>query len=193
MTYTIHRYPVHLIDVMQLAGRRVTVRPTLPQDIELQQEFFRSLTFKDRYSRFMTAFSDLPQTLAQRFANIDYQGHLALLAEVFENGRQIMIGEARYAVDHHDRTKCEFAIAVARAWQGSGLARMLLQRLERQALQSGVHHIAADTLIDNKAMISLAARAGYAVATSQDDATMARLEKSLTPSAVPLAAQPLAA
>ena len=42
MTYTIPRYPVHLIDVVQAAdGSRVTIRPTLPQDVELQRDFFR--------------------------------------------------------------------------------------------------------------------------------------------------------
>jgi hypothetical protein len=45
MTYTIARYPVHLIDVARIAnGRRVTIRPTLPQDLELQREFFHSLS-----------------------------------------------------------------------------------------------------------------------------------------------------
>ena len=45
MTYTIPRYPVHLIDfVMAANGRRVTIRPILPQDFELQREFFRSLS-----------------------------------------------------------------------------------------------------------------------------------------------------
>ena len=45
MIYTIPRYPVHLIDVVDMAdGHRVTIRPTLPQDVELQQEFFRSLS-----------------------------------------------------------------------------------------------------------------------------------------------------
>jgi acetyltransferase len=194
MTYTIHRYPVHLIDVVRLADAgRVTIRPTLPQDIELQQDFFRSLTFNDRYSRFMAGFRELPHTLVERFANIDYHDHLALLAEVSENDQAVMIGEARYAIDQHDPTRCEFAIAVAASWRASGLARILLQRLERQAAQSGIRHIAADTLIDNRAMIRLAASAGYAVTTRHDDATLARLEKQLTPSAVPQPVQPLAA
>ena len=133
----------------------------------------------------MAGFRELPQTLVDRFANIDYHDHLALMGEVFENGQEVMSGEARYAVDQHDRARCEFAIAVADAWRGSGLARVLLQRLERHAAESGIRHMAADTFVDNKAMIRLAARAGYAVSTSHDDASLARLEKQLTPSAVP--------
>src|SRR5262249_45965672 len=47
VTYTITRYPVHLIDVVRVAeGSRITIRPTLPQDAELQREFFHTLSSK---------------------------------------------------------------------------------------------------------------------------------------------------
>ena len=49
MTYHLPRYPVHLIDVVRVAdGSRVTIRPTLPQDADLQMLFFRSLSAKSR-------------------------------------------------------------------------------------------------------------------------------------------------
>jgi acetyltransferase len=194
MTYTIPRYPVHLIDVVGLAdGRCVTIRPTLPQDAELQREFFRALSAKGRYFRFMTPVNEVPEAVAQRFISIDYRSHLALLAEVFEDGRETMIGEARYVVDLRDPTTCEFAIAVADDWQARGLARALLDRLERQAGASGIRRMLANTLLANKAMIGLAARTGYAVRANREDATLARLEKNLTPSAAPPPGQPLAA
>ena len=194
VTYTIPRYPVHLIDVVQAAdGTRVTIRPTLPQDLELQREFFRCLSAESRYCRFMTRLNELPEALAERFASIDYGSHLALLAEVFEGGRETMIGEARYVVDQRDSTTCEFAVAVADDWQAYGIARALLDRLERQAALSGIRRMVADTLLANRAMIGLAARTGYAVRASREDDTLARLEKSLSPSAPPLPVQPLAA
>lgn len=104
-----------------------------------------------------------------------------------------MIGEARYVVDEHDPATCEFAIAVANGWQARGIARTLLDRLERQAAASSIRRMVADTLLVNKAMIGLAARTGYAVRANREDAALARLEKSLTPSAAPLPVQPLAA
>ena len=115
VTYTIAKYPAHLIDVVRMAdGRRVTIRPTLPQDVELQRTFFRSLSAESRYCRFMTRLSELPETLVERFTSIDYRAHVALLAEVFdEAGHETMIGEARYVVEERDPTTCEFAIAVA--------------------------------------------------------------------------------
>jgi acetyltransferase len=194
MTYTIARYPVHLIDVVRVAnGSRVTIRPTLPQDLELQREFFHSLSTEARYRRFMGALNELPEAVAQRFISIDYRNHLALLAEVFEDGRQIMIGEARYVVDEHDPAICEFALAVADEWQANGVGRALLQRLERQAAASGIRRMVADALFVNKAMLRLAACSGYAVKANRDDARLVRLEKKLSASIAPLTVDPLAA
>jgi len=186
VNYAISQYPVHLIDVLQMAdGSRVTIRPTLPQDADLQRQFFRSLSPQSRYRRFMTGFDELPEVLVERFASIDYRRHLALLGEVFEGGREIMIAEARYVVDEHDPETCEFAITVADDWQANGLARTLLDRLERQAAASGLRRMAADTLLANVAMIGLATRAGYSVEASREDADLARLEKTLAVPALP--------
>ena len=183
--YVIPRYPVHLIDVMRVVdGSRVTIRPTLPQDAELQRQFFRRLSAGSRYSRFMTRLNELPETLVESFASIDYRSHLALLAELFDEGSETMIGEARYVVDAGDPEMCEFAIAVADDWQFHGIARTLLERLEHQAAASGIRRMVADTLITNKAMIQLAARTGYVVNVSCNDASFARLEKCLTNLAV---------
>jgi acetyltransferase len=76
-----HRYPTHLIDVVQLAnGSRVVVRPVLPQDAEMQHLFVRSLSDEARYFRFMTRLSELSEAMAERFTSIDYRSHVALIA-----------------------------------------------------------------------------------------------------------------
>jgi GNAT superfamily N-acetyltransferase len=188
MTYTIARYPVHLIDVIRLIdGSRITIRPTLPQDLELQREFFRSLSTEGRYRRFMVPLNELPEVVAQHFISIDYRSHVALLAEVFDDGREIMIGEARYVVDEHDPATSEFALAVADDWQGRGIGRVLLARLECEATASGIRRMLADTFYDNKAMRALAASNGYTVRANREDARLVKLEKqlsALTPSKV---------
>ena len=194
MTYTIPRYPVHLLDVVRLVdGSRITIRPTLPQDLELQREFFRSLSTEGRYRRFMGSLNELPEAMAQRFISIDYRSHLALLAEVFEDGREIMIGEARYVVDEYDPATCEFALAVAGDWQACGIGRALLVRLEREAAASGIRRMLADTLYDNKAMRALAASSGYTVRANREDARLIKLEKQLSASPPPPNVQQLAA
>lgn len=194
MTNIIARYPVHLIDVVKAAnGSRITIRPTLPQDMQLQREFFHSLSAKSRYRRFMGALNELPEAVVQGLISVDYRSHLALLAEVFEDGREIMIGEARYVIDQGDSVSCEFAIAVADDWQANGIGRALLARLEREAAASGIRRMVADTLYDNKAMLWLAARRGYAIRMNPQDARLVRLEKTLSVSTVSPTADPLAA
>jgi acetyltransferase len=194
MIYTISRYPVHMIDVVRAAdGSRITIRPTLPQDLELQRAFFRALSPHSRYCRFMTPASELPDTLAERFTNIDYGRHLALLAETYDEAGHTMVGEARYVVDDGDPTTCEFAIAVADAWQTLGIAHALLARLEGQAVAAGVRRMVADTLIANEPMRAMATRAGYSINVNREDFDLVRLEKVLagparTPSPHPLAA-----
>ena len=194
MTYTIARYPVHLIDVVRLIdGSRITIRPTLPQDLELQREFFRSLSTEGRYRRFMVPLNELPEVVAQRFISIDYRSHVALLAEVFDDGREIMIGEARYVVNKHDPAACEFALPVADDWQACGIGRALLSRLEREAAASGIRRMLADTLYDNKAMRALAASSGYTVRANREDARLVKLEMQLSASPPPPNVQQLAA
>jgi acetyltransferase len=190
----IGRYPVHLIDVVRTAdGRAITIRPTLPQDQELQKEFFRSLSAESRHSRFMTWLKELPDAQAEQFASIDYRSHLALLAEVFDRGRETMIGEARYVVDANDRQLCEFAISVADGWRRCGLGSTLLSRLEHEAAASGISLMSAQTLVSNNAMLGLAVRAGYRVVEDRCDVSQANLEKKLATPSAPLLIQTVTA
>jgi acetyltransferase len=175
-----HRYPTHLIDVVQLAnGSRVVVRPALPQDCELQREFVRRLSDETRYFRFMTRLSELSQAMAERFTSIDYSRHLALVTTIFSDAAETMIGEARYVVDEAGGAACEFAVAVADPWQRLGLARTLLQRLAKHAATSGIRRMVGDTVSNNKAMIALAKDTGFAVARKREDGRLVHLVKDL--------------
>jgi acetyltransferase len=194
MTYVIAQYPEHLIEVVRLAGGgRVTIRPTVPQDMELQRAFFRSLSAEARYCRFLTRCNALPETLVERFSSTDHLSHLALMAVVLEGGGETMIGEARCVIDASDPATCEFAIAVADAWQYRGLAKTMLGRLQQHAALCGVRRMVADTLVTNAAMLGLARSCGFAISANRADASLATLQKHLNPSAVPLEARPLAA
>jgi acetyltransferase len=180
MRHTITRYPVHMIDVVEVAdGRHATVRPVLPQDATLLRAFFGALSKEARYFRFMGALRELPEALAERFSCVDYSSHMALLAEHFTGDRGTIIGEARYVVDEGDPDSCEFAIAVADDWQRLGLARTLLGRLISHATAAGICRMAADTMSANRAMIALAARIGFSVGSNPKDRRLLCLDKHL--------------
>jgi acetyltransferase len=182
MVYQIHRYPADLIDVVRLAGgERVVIRPVLPQDAELTVDFFRSLSGPARYDRFMSPMRELPTELLERFTNVDYADHLALVAEVFSGGRETVIAEARY-VRQADPTAAEFAVSVAEPWQGKGLAKLMLAKLACRAAAAGVRRIVGETLSGNARMLSLARKAGFSIRISPDTRGVMLLEKELAPS-----------
>jgi RimJ/RimL family protein N-acetyltransferase len=157
----IPRYPVELIDVLVLRdGQRITIRPVLPQDDAVTKAFFRSLSTRSRYNRFMRAFHDLPEALLTHFTHVDYNAHLALIAEIFTDGSEIAVGEARYVVSA-DGKSAEFAVSIADDWQGRGLATLLLSRLITTARNAGVGTITGETLASNAAMLHLARKAGF--------------------------------
>ena len=180
MTYQIHRYPAELIDVVHLTdGQRVVIRPVLPQDADLTGQFFRDLSPPARYHRFMSSLRELPPELMRRFTQIDYADHLALVAEVFVDGREIVIAEARY-VRKPDPTVAEFAVSVAEPWQGRKLARLLLVRLPCRAAVAGVRHMVGETLATNSRMLALARKAGFTILPSRDVRGVMLLERALS-------------
>ncbi|HJU30060.1 MAG TPA: GNAT family protein [Hyphomicrobiaceae bacterium] len=179
MTYQIHRYPAELIDVVHLGGNeRVVIRPVLPQDADLTRAFFRELPAPARYNRFMTPMRDVPAELTRQFTQIDYANHLALVAEVFAEGRETVIAEARY-VRLEDPEIAEFAVSVAEPWQGRKLASLLLGKLARRAAAVGIRRIVGETLADNTRMLALARRSGFRIVPSREVRGLMVMEKSL--------------
>jgi len=114
VTSSIPRYPAHLIDVIRVAGRRVTLRPALPQDTDLQRTFFAGLSDEARYFRFMTRLPGLTATLAECFSDIDHERHVAILAGTCTQAEETIVGEARYVVEASDPETCEFALRSGR-------------------------------------------------------------------------------
>jgi GNAT superfamily N-acetyltransferase len=180
MFYQIHRYPADLIDVLHLSGdQRVVIRPVLPQDEALTGAFFHDLRAASRYDRFLGPMRTLPPGLLAYLTHVDYSDHLALVAEVFADGEETVIAEARYARGP-DKTSAEFAVSVADAWQRKGLARLLLGKIAKRAASTGVTRFYGETLASNERLLRLARKAGFTSRPSPDVPGLVLLEKLLT-------------
>lgn len=127
----------------------------------------------------MTHMRDLPPDLLRRFTEVDYADHVALVAEVFVDGRETVIAEARYVRTAADPGAAEFAVSVAEDWQGKGLARRLLGKLVCRAAAAGIDRIVGETLASNWRMLALARKAGFAIKTSPEVAGVMLLERPL--------------
>ena len=181
MSYTLEHYPTRWIDVWHLpGGRRVTVRPVLPQDAELEQAMVRALSPASRYQRFFSPIRELPQGWLERLTQIDYHQQQALIAETFVGEQAVAVAEARYVVDATGR-EAEFAVVVADDWRHLGLARRLLQALLRAAAEAGLQRMVGDVLATNQAMLSLARSLGFDVVRHPDGgAQVLRVQKTLS-------------
>ena len=160
------RYPVELIDVWRLPdGRRVLLRPVLPQDAPLFDAFVRGLAPHSRRLRFHGPVRALPDEALARLVRVDHRTHLALLASVFDGEVETAVAEARGAVDaaHGLPGEVEFALAVADAWQGRGIGRRMLTALRQAAGAAGHARLVGDVLADNVAMLALARSVGARV------------------------------
>jgi acetyltransferase len=155
----IHPYPVELEAELALReGTRVRIRPIRPEDAALELAFFRSLSERSRYHRFMQHLPDLPPKMLARFTQLDYDRELALVA--LHPGRNEFIAVGRYAPNADGRT-AEFALTVADGWQGKGLGSALLDRLCAAAREAGYDALYGHILPENLDMLQVAERMGF--------------------------------
>jgi GNAT superfamily N-acetyltransferase len=160
------------------SGDAVTVRFVEPRDAEELQHYFRSLTARSRYNRFLGAMRELPQTLLDHFIHVGEADRFSVVATMMVDGFETIVGEARYAFDAATAA-IEFGLSIDDRWQGHGIGRALLKNLECRAAAFGAARLFGDTLRSNEAMIGLARKSGYAFAVSPGDWKLVRFEKPI--------------
>jgi acetyltransferase len=141
-------------------GQHVTLRPIGRDDADLEADFVRHLSAESRYKRFMSTITELSPGKLASMTDVDQVQHVALAAVVEVDGAPAFVGVARYILDATGR-RCEFAIAVADAWQGSGLAGLLMQALIDVASARGLAAMEGQVLRTNRKMLRFARQLGF--------------------------------
>jgi len=162
--------------VRSRSGDAITVRFARPRDAEAVQAYVRSLSPRTRGNRFLGAISELPQAVLDEFTHPGVDHRFSVVATTLVEGFEIIIGEARYALDT-DAAGFEFGLSLQDRWQGRGIGAALLNNLECRAAALGAISMFADTLRSNEAMIALARKSGYAFVRHPDDWRLLRFEK----------------
>jgi acetyltransferase len=175
----IHPYPTHLTArwIMD-GGTEVIVRPIRPEDAQMERAFVESLSEESRYLRFISAMRELPERMLVRLTQIDYDREMALVAIAREGGRETQIGVARYAINP-DGESCEFAVAVADAWQGRRVGSRLMRALFDAAREKGLKRMEGYVLQHNSRMLRLMASLGFDTRTSAEDPTLKHVVKRI--------------
>jgi len=175
-------------------GQEVTVRFVEPRDAGALQGYFRALTTRSRYNRFLGAASELPPSLLADFIHVGEADRFSVIATMLVDGRETIIGEARYAFDS-DTTSIEFGLSIDDRWQGHGIGKALMKNPECRAASFGANRLFGDTLRSNDAMIALARKSGYAFTNTPGDWKLVRFQKEIhvEPQEIPCASWRLAA
>ncbi len=170
----IHPYPSHQTQrYRDDGGQIVTIRPIKPEDAGMEQVFVKGLSAESKYFRFMNTIRELAPSQLTRLTQIDYDREMAFVATVEENGRELELGVVRYATNP-DAESCEFAIVVADAWQGKGLARRLMTMLIDAAKSRGLKYMTGDFLAENRRMIKFVSSLGFVISAHPDDPGLKR-------------------
>ena len=175
-------------------GEPVTVRFVEPRDADALQNYFRALTTRSRYNRFLGAASELSPSLLEDFIHVGEADRFSVVATMLVDGHETIVGEARYAFDS-DTVSIEFGLSIDDRWQGHGIGKALLKNIECRAASFGAERIFGDTLRSNDAMIALARKSGYAFANTPGDWKLVRFQKHIhvEPQDIPCASWRLAA
>ena len=157
-------------------GAEYRIRPIRADDRERDRAFIAGLSAQSRYSRMMGLLREPSAELLDRLVRVDYRREMALVAVAGEGADETIIAVARYG---GNPAYCEFAVAVADAWQGRGIGTLLSELLFGYAKAHGVRRMYAILLADNKRMLKLADDLRMSVRRSSDDKTVVEAWRTL--------------
>lgn len=168
-------------DVLRLkGGKPLTVRFVEPRDADALLDYFRSLSRASRYSRLMGAASELPPSELDKALHVGEGNRFAVVAEMKVDGRDTIVGEARYSFDAATQD-VEFGLSIGDAWQGQGIGFSMLANLECRSAALGALRLFGETFRNNEQMIGLARKSGFAFTARASDWRQVRFEKPLRP------------
>ena len=159
-------------------GVEYWIRPITPQDARREREFIAAMSPDSRYQRFLHALGEPSADMIEHLVNVDGHRHVALVATVGTADDEHFIGVARYAADTGS-ADCEFALAVADAWQCRGIGTTLAPMLFEYAAAQGFRRVYGYVLVRNDRMLALCRYLGLTIDSRPADTGLVRAWRSL--------------
>ncbi|MDH3744865.1 MAG: GNAT family N-acetyltransferase [Acidobacteriota bacterium] len=157
-------YPEELERWIELEDEsRAFLRPLKLVDEALLHDLFYKLSPESINYRFFQLIRSMPHKKLQEFLRIDYEADMALVVltgSLDEDAQMIAI--AHYLKDPRSNF-AEAAFLVRDDWQGKGIGTRLMAELVQTAQSQGIAGFTADVLADNKSMMRVFHKCGYAL------------------------------
>lgn len=115
--------------------------------------------------RFLRMVTELPDSLLDQLIAVDGDRHVALVVIAQAESEQI-VAVGRYSALADRPAVAEVSFLVEDALQRRGIGTILLDTLAEIARTHGITRFAADVLADNRLMLSVFNKAGYALTSN---------------------------
>jgi acetyltransferase len=157
-------YPARLTHERVVDGEPLTIRAIRPEDAGGLIDLVGRCDAEDARMRFHSAMPRLPQSLAARLSQLDYDREMALAAV---DGDGQILGVARLAADPQGE-EAEFALLVRTDRQHHGLGHVLMLELIAYARARGLGRLWGAILRNNRRMIDLVTHLGFELGADED-------------------------
>jgi acetyl coenzyme A synthetase (ADP forming)-like protein len=149
--------PDRAVDVALRDGSTLRVRPVAPSDAPAMRGFFEALSVESLGLRFFGAPS--VDWITKWAVDVDHADRYALVATT--GPEQVIVGHGAYI--RIDDERAEVAFVVADAWQGHGIATIMLGQLAAAAQEHAISVFTAEVLPLNHRMIDVFRNSGFPV------------------------------
>ncbi len=137
-------------------GDAVFIRPLTADDRPALAAFHKRQSAESIYRRFFSPKPELSEKELLHFTDVDMVDRAALAVESHDE----FIAWASYE-RWPGRNEAEAAFMVDDAYQGAGIATLLLEHLAAIARSNGIERFTAEVLGDNRSMLAVFAKAGW--------------------------------
>jgi len=148
--------PDHLRD-----GRPVEIRALRPDDRADMLAAIERTSMKSLQRRFFVPRRSVSELEMAFFLDIDFESHVALVAQINAAGRLAIVGGGRYVIAQLGQA--EIAFIVVDAYQGQGIGTILMRHLIILAHDAGLKQLIAEVLPENSAMLKLLKRFSFKI------------------------------
>jgi acetyl coenzyme A synthetase (ADP forming)-like protein len=153
-------------DVLLRDGAVLRMRALRQTDREGLIALFNRSSPETRRYRFLRMITSLPDSLLDVLVNADGVRHTALVVTQGTGEDEKIVAVGRYFVMDDRPSVAEVSFMVEDALQRRGIGTILLDALAEIARQHGVNRFSADVLADNRVMLSVFRKAGYALTSN---------------------------
>lgn len=153
-------------DLLLRDGAVLRVRSMRYDDRQALKDLFARCSPESIRFRFLHQVKELTEDMLDRLTDVDDSRHIALVVTQGDSGKgrdERVVAVGRYQVLSGRPEVAEVSFLVEDAMQRRGIGTLLLDALAELARERGVTRFSADVLADNRVMLSVFRKAGYAL------------------------------